>query len=67
MLLSQIKTLLNSNACEQKRSITLQPALKSKVWHDNEPKSQICCPTTSAQAVLDETFICSYFLTAGAA
>jgi hypothetical protein len=33
----------------------LQPVLKSKVWHDNEPKSQLCGPATSAQAVSHET------------
>jgi hypothetical protein len=50
-LLSQIKTLLDTNACEQKRCIMLQPVLKSKVWHDNKQKAQLCGPTTSAQAV----------------
>jgi hypothetical protein len=55
--------LLDTNACEQKRCITLQPVLKRKVWHDNTPKSQLCGLTTSAGDFLDQTFICSHFVT----
>jgi hypothetical protein len=63
MSLSQIKTSLVTNVFKQKRCIMLQPVLKSKVWHDDKPKSQLCRPTTSAQAVLHKTFICGHFLT----
>jgi hypothetical protein len=62
MSLSQTKTSLDTNACEQKRCIALQPVLKSEVWHCKKPNSQLCGPTTSAQAVSHETCICSHFL-----
>jgi hypothetical protein len=38
----------------------LQDVLKSDVWHNNKPKSQLCGPTSSAQSILHETFIFSH-------
>jgi hypothetical protein len=59
--LSQVKTSADINAHEQKRCIMLQAVLKSKVWHDNKPKSQLRGPAAGAQAVTRD-FICSHFL-----
>jgi hypothetical protein len=63
MSYSQIKTLLDNKACEQKRCIMPQPLLKSKVWHDNKLKSQLCDPTTNARAISHKIFVCGCFLT----